>query len=113
MTVPKPVVWLNTEIKSPPLSQTARVQAGFLLRQLQNGEKLQMPHFLPMPIIGRGCFELRISDNETNSIWRILGRIDNDAIVIVECFKKKQQKTPQEKIEIARRRLKLYDTMSL
>jgi hypothetical protein len=30
----KPLVWLHGEVKTPPLSAAARVEAGFLLRQL-------------------------------------------------------------------------------
>jgi phage-related protein len=37
-------------------------------------------------------------------------RIDNDAIVILEVFEKKAQKTPQEVIETCKRRIRLYDT---
>lgn len=33
--VDKPLVWLRTEIKTPPLSVEARVEAGVLLRRLQ------------------------------------------------------------------------------
>ncbi|MEW6300827.1 MAG: type II toxin-antitoxin system RelE/ParE family toxin, partial [Thermodesulfobacteriota bacterium] len=31
----KPLVWLHGEIKTPPFSQEARAEAGFLLRQVQ------------------------------------------------------------------------------
>ncbi|MFB3886939.1 MAG: hypothetical protein ACE144_17070 [Thermodesulfobacteriota bacterium] len=37
-------------------------------------------------------------------------RIDHDAIVILEVFEKKTQKTPREVIENRRRRIRLYDT---
>jgi len=40
----KPVVWLAGELKTPPFSKDARVEAGFLLRRLQQGETLGMPH---------------------------------------------------------------------
>lgn len=33
----KPLVWLYGEVKTPPFSQEARMEAGFLLRQLQQG----------------------------------------------------------------------------
>jgi hypothetical protein len=39
----KPLVWMHGEVKSPPFSKPARLQAGFLLRQLQKGEKLSLP----------------------------------------------------------------------
>ncbi|BAS59770.1 hypothetical protein NIES2135_06950 [Leptolyngbya boryana NIES-2135] len=33
----KPLVWLRGEIKTSPFSQEARLEAGFLLRRLQQG----------------------------------------------------------------------------
>ena len=105
----KPLVWLEGEVKSPPFSQKARLEAGFLLRQLQLGEKLSLPHSRPMPSIGRRCHELRIVDQ--TATWRIIYRIDQDAIVIVEVFSKKTTKTPKDVIETAKRRLKGYDEM--
>jgi len=104
----KPLVWLHGEIKTPPLSRAARTEAGFLLRKLQKGELLSMPHSRPMPSIGSGCHELRIDDQDKT--WRIVYRIDNDAIVILEVFEKKTQKTPRDVIERCKRRIRLYDT---
>jgi hypothetical protein len=34
----KPLIWLHGEIKTPPLSSAARIEAGYLLRELQMGE---------------------------------------------------------------------------
>lgn len=36
----KPLVWLHGEILTPPFSTSARIEAGYLLRCLQEGEKL-------------------------------------------------------------------------
>jgi hypothetical protein len=58
----KPLVWMKTEVKSPPFSKEARLEAGFLLRKLQKGQMLDMPHSRPMPAIGERCYELRIVD---------------------------------------------------
>lgn len=55
----KPLVWLHGEIKTPPFSSEARIEAGVLLRRLQRGEKLSMPQSRPMSVIGSGCHELR------------------------------------------------------
>jgi len=41
--------------------------------------------------------------------WRIVYRMDSDAIVIVEVFEKKTRKTPQAVIDACRRRLRDYD----
>jgi len=104
----KPLVWLHGEIKTPPLSREARIEAGYLLRKLQTGELLSLPHARPMPSIGLRCYELRIDDQ--NKMWRIVYRIDRDAIVILEVFEKKTQKTPQEVIENCKRRIRLYES---
>ena len=44
-----PLVWLFGEVKTPPFSAEARVEAGFLLRRLQQGETLGLPQSRPMP----------------------------------------------------------------
>lgn len=103
----KPIVWLHGEIKTPPFSPDARVEAGTLLRRLQNGETLGMPQSRPMPSIGKGCHELRIRDADVS--WRIIYRVDVDAIVIGEVFSKKSRTTPKTMIEKCRRRFKKYD----
>jgi phage-related protein len=103
----KPLVWLHGEVKSPPFSAAARIEAGMLLRQLQRGVRLAMPHSRPMPVIGGRCHELRIPDAQAT--WRIVYRIDADAIVIAEVFSKKTKVTPREVIKTSHRRLRAYD----
>lgn len=103
----KPLVWLHGEVKTPPFSQAARVEAGVLLRQLQEGLLLELPHSRPMPGIGNRCHELRIRDIDSN--WRIIYRIDNDAILIVEVFAKTTRTTPRKIIELCQKRLRQYD----
>ena len=106
-TQDKPLVWLHGEIKTPPLSSAARIEAGVLLRQLQAGVKLSLPHSRPMPEIGARCHELRINDE--NKTWRIIYRMDSDAIVILDVFEKKSQKTPPQVVDNCKRRIRLYD----
>ena len=105
----KPLVWLHGQIKTPPFSSAARIEAGFLLRSLQAGELLSMPQARPMPSIGRHCYELRIRDQ--NETWRIIYRIDSDAIIIAEVFKKRTRQTPKRIIDICKRRLQHYDSI--
>jgi phage-related protein len=105
----KPLVWLHGEIKTPPFSANGRLEAGQLLRRLQRGELLGMPHARPMPAIGRRCHELRIQDQEQT--WRIVYRLDADAVVIAAVFSKKTRKTPREIIATSRSRLKAYDDL--
>ena len=61
----KDLVWLHGAVKTPPFSGNAHIEAGFLLRQLQQGLKLSMPHARPMPTVGRRCHELRINDSNS------------------------------------------------
>lgn len=103
----KPLVWLSGEVKSPPFSSQARIEAGFLLRKLQQGEYLSLPQSRPMPSISSRCHELRINDE--NKTWRIIYRIDEDAILILDMFVKKTNKTPTSVIEKCQKRLKQYD----
>lgn len=103
----RPLVWLHGEVKTPPFSAGARIEAGVLLRRLQRGEKLGLPQSRPMPSIGRRCHELRIADQEV--IWRIIYRTDADAIVIAEVFSKKTRTTPKPVIRNSKRRLAQYD----
>ena len=107
----KPLVLLHGEMKSPPLSVSARMQAGFLLRQLQKGMRLGMPDSRPMPSIGARCHELRIPDPETGRTWRVMYRLDPDVVLVAEVFAKKTPQTPKTVIDACKRRLKRYDDM--
>ena len=106
----KPLVWLEGEIKTPPFTAAARIEAGTLLRRLQRGESIGMPHSRPLPSIGPAGHELRIGDADQN--WRIIYRIDPDAIVIVDVFAKKTGQTPWSVISRCQRRLRAYDENS-
>jgi phage-related protein len=103
----KPLVWLRGEIKTPPFSAAARVEAGILLRRLQQGEALGMPHSRPMPAMGARCNELRIRDETRN--WRIVYRLDSDAVIIGDVFAKTTRTTPAVVIANCKRRFRAYD----
>ncbi|HMC64875.1 MAG TPA: type II toxin-antitoxin system RelE/ParE family toxin [Gemmataceae bacterium] len=103
----KPVGWLHGEIKTPPFTAEGRKEAGDLLRLLQEGEHLQMPQAEPLPIIGPRCGALRVRDGEHN--WRIVYRVDADAVLVLEVYPKKTRKIPQDVITRCRKRLKNYD----
>ena|ERR1700720_3145761 len=99
----KPLVWLRGEVKTPPFASAARIEAGVLLR----GETLSLPHSRPMPSIGSRCHELRIVDQEKS--WRIVYRIESDAIVILEVFRKTTTQTPLRVVADCKRRLRQYE----
>jgi phage-related protein len=105
----KPLVWLHGEVKSPPFSSAGRIEAGILLRRLQRGENLGMPHSRPMRSIGVRCHELRLPDERHT--WRLVYRVDPDAVLVLEVFSKKSPQTPKAVIDACRRRLKVYDEL--
>ena len=110
LRIDKPLVWLHGQVKTPPFTATARLEAGFLLRKLQLGETLSLPYSRPIPVIGKHCHELRIIDQ--NLTWRIIYKLDKDAVVILEVFKKKTKTTSQKVITNCKKRLRDYDETS-
>ena len=62
-----------------------------------------------MPMIGARCAELRIVD--ANKTWRIIYRVDADAVLIAEVFAKKTQATPKSAIDVCKQRLRDYDAL--
>src|SRR3989454_8216289 len=92
----KPLVWLRGEIKTPPFTAEARVEAGHLLRLVQLGWKVGMPHSRPMPTIGPKCHELRVKD--ARSDWRVVYPGDFDAGGIANIFAQTTHKTPDRTI---------------
>ena len=106
----KPLVILHGEIKTPPFSHEARIEAGTYLRMLQKGLPLSMPISRPMPSLGPRCAELRIVDEDVT--WRIIYRADADAILLAEVFAKKTQATPRSVLDVCKKRLRAYDKIS-
>jgi phage-related protein len=102
----RPLIWLHGAVKTPPFSAAARLEAGVLLRRLQRGNKLNLPQARPMRAIGARCGELRIPD--ADSTWRIMHRLDPDAVIILAVFAKKTPATPKAILETCAARLKLY-----
>jgi phage-related protein len=106
MKTDKPIVWLHGEVKTPPIGAAARIETGTLLRRLQRGELLGLPHSRPMPASGANCHELRVTDR--GATWRIVYYLDADAVVILDVFAKKTAAMPKSVIVNCRRRLAEY-----
>ncbi len=106
----KPLVWLRGKIKTPPFGSDARIEAGFLLRRLQRGELLGLPHSRPMSSVGPGCHELRVVDSKPN--WRIMYYVVSDAVVILDVFNKQTVATPKAVIVGCQRRLAEYNRLT-
>lgn len=60
-----------------------------------------------MPVIGRRCHELRVPDADVT--WRILYRVDADAVIVLEVFAKKTRATPKTIIDSCQNRIRAYD----
>jgi phage-related protein len=106
----KPVGWLHGEIKTPPFTDEGRKEAGDLLRLLQEGEQLGMPQAEPLPVLGPRCGALRVRDKQHN--WRIVYRVDADAVLVLEVYAKKTRKIPLEVMDRCKKRLKEYDEIA-
>ena len=102
----KPLVWLHGQVKTPPFTAEARVEAGSLLRRLQQGEVLGLPHSRPMPNGGSQSHELRINDRART--WRIMYLVAADAVVILDVFTKKTETTRKTVVNTCRQRLASY-----
>jgi phage-related protein len=96
---PKPLVWLHGAIKTPPFTPAGRHEAGMLLRLLQEGEQLGMPQAETLPVVGPRCGALRVRDGGHN--WRIMYRIDSDAVLILEIYPKKTRTIPSQSLRAA------------
>lgn len=83
------------------------METSRLLRSLQVGESLGMPRSRPMPSIGPRCHELRVRDEDNH--WRIIYRIDADAILVLDVFAKTTRTTPGKVIDGCKKRLRDYD----
>jgi phage-related protein len=99
---------LRAAVLDPQL--TGRLEAGVLLRRLQRGQRVSLPQSRPLPNLGSRCHELSIQDAEAT--WRLIYRLDADAVIIVEVFSKKSRTVPKHVIETWRRRLRQYDRLA-
>lgn len=68
-----------------------------------------MPESRPMPSVGARCHELRIEDVDTRKSWRLVYRVDSDAIVIGGWFSKTTSKTPKSVLDTCKKRFSAYD----
>ena len=80
----------------------ARHDAGYQLDKVQRGN--QPDDFKPMPGIGKGVEEIRVS--EPSGAYRVIyvaRRVE--AVYVLHAFHKKSQVTPKKDLEIAKRRI--------
>lgn len=102
----KPVLFhprAHADIREMPAE--IRRAFGKLLRHLQHGRSLSMPHARPMPIVALGVDELRVKD-ESGQYRAFVIRKTRQGILVLHVFAKKSRETPRGDIELAQRRLK-------
>jgi phage-related protein len=81
--------------------ENARHDAGFQLDKVQRGE--QPDDFEPMPAVGRGVEEIRVTDE--SGVYRVIYAARRaEAVYVLHAFQKKTQSTSRRDIEIARNR---------
>lgn len=104
----KPLVWLHGKIKTPPLSPKCESYPwDTIFAWFSWGVTSGMPHARLMKSMGKRCFELRVKDAGVN--WRLVYRLDEDAIVVVGLFSKTSRATADRIVEVCRKRLSHYD----
>jgi phage-related protein len=81
--------------------EDARHDAGYQLDKVQRGE--QPDDFKPMPSIGKGVEEIRMSD-DTGTYRVVYTARLADAVYVLHAFQKKTQATGKRDIELAKKR---------
>jgi phage-related protein len=78
-----------------------RHDAGYQLDKVQRGE--QPDDFKPMPPVGKGVEEIRVTD-ESGAYRVIYVARRAEAVYVLHAFQKKTQATARRDIQIARKR---------
>lgn len=104
---PKALLWMTPsrkEVRSFP--EPVKDRIGYALHLVQIGE--DPPDFKPVPSLGKGILELRVSDD--SEAYRVLYVAKfEEAVYVLHCFHKKSKRgisTSKQNAEIARARYK-------
>ena len=100
----RPVRFLGDSLKClRDFPSGARHDAGYQLDRVQRGR--QPDDFKPMPVIGSGVEEIRVSSS--SGAYRVIYLARQaEAIYVLHAFQKKTQATPKRDLEIAKRRFR-------
>ena len=98
--VVRPIRFLGDSLRClRDFPQSARHDAGYQLDQVQRGG--QPDDFKPMPSIGKGVEEIRVSDS--SGAYRVIYFARRaDAVYVLHAFHKKTQATPKKDLKIAK-----------
>ncbi|RDJ20225.1 type II toxin-antitoxin system RelE/ParE family toxin [Bosea caraganae] len=93
--------WGDSLAQLQKVRPAVRQEAGYQLDQVQLGRSPRS--FKPMPTVGAGAFEIRVSDEA--GMFRVfyVAKLA-DAVYVLHCFEKKTQKTDKRDIDIGRAR---------
>lgn len=98
----KPVRFLGDSLRClRDFPEDARHDAGYQLDKVQRGE--QPDDFKPMPAIGNGVEEIRVTD-ESGAYRVIYFARRTEAVYVLHAFQKKTQATSKRDIETAKKR---------
>ena len=100
----RPVRFLGDSLKClRDFPEDARHDAGYQLDKVQRGD--QPDDFKPMPAIGKGVEEIRVSDS--SGAYRVIYLARRaEAVYVLHAFHKKTQATPRKDLEIAKGRFR-------
>ena len=100
----KEIEFLGNSLENIQLfSDSAKRRTGYELHKVQNG--LEPDNWKPMTSVGSGVKEIRVS--APDGIYRTIYVAKfKDAVYVLHAFQKKEQKTRQEDIDLAKKRLK-------
>jgi len=100
----RPLYFLGNSLKClRDFPEDGRHDAGYQLDKVQRGD--QPDDFKPMPAIGKGVEEIRVS--ESSGAYRVIYLARRaEAVYVLHAFQKKMQATPRRDLEIAKGRLR-------
>jgi phage-related protein len=100
----RPLYFLGNSLKClRDFPEDARHDAGYQLDKVQRGD--QPDDFKPMPAIGKGVEEIRVS--ESSGTYRVIYLARRaEAVYVLHAFQKKTQATPRRDLEIAKGRFR-------
>ena len=98
----KPLSFLGDSLQClRDFPEDVRHDAGYQLGKVQRGE--QPDDFKPMPTVGKGVEEIRVSDD--SGAYRVIYVARRaEAVYVLHAFQKKTQTTSRRDVEIARKR---------
>jgi len=100
----KPVKWLGTSRSDiRELRTTTQQDLGHELLRVQLG--LMPNNFKPLPTVGVGTYEIRVSDEDGIARLMYVAKFRN-TVYVLHVFEKKTQRTPRPDIDKAKQRYK-------